>query len=239
MLTHTSRIFVVAEQQFLRDSLLLLLSTARMRVIGEAPDPQVAYNRVRRLRPDLTICSITGARRSHPAPIIADVDKFKFRQLVKHSKVVVLGPSADRFLTRALADDGIWYVSMESRSDDLISLVRQLTVCTHRGVRSTTGPTEEDEKRLCRSEPNLTSREEAVLDMAARSLTNAQIARRLGIREATVKRHLHNIFKKLGAVSRMDAAHKAGLLSNLRLDDPYCRTGGAHHEGGLAHVQTV
>jgi DNA-binding NarL/FixJ family response regulator len=40
-------------------------------------------------------------------------------------------------------------------------------------------------------------------------MSNAQIASRLHLTEATVKRHLHSIFTKLGAVSRIDAVSKA------------------------------
>ncbi|WP_231974227.1 helix-turn-helix domain-containing protein [Pseudonocardia sp. HH130630-07] len=39
--------------------------------------------------------------------------------------------------------------------------------------------------------------------------TNYQIARRLGITEGTVKRHLTNIYRKLDAVSRINAITKA------------------------------
>jgi ATP/maltotriose-dependent transcriptional regulator MalT len=48
-----------------------------------------------------------------------------------------------------------------------------------------------------------------VLDLVAQALSNAQIASRLHLTEATVKRHLRNIFVKLGAVSRLDAVNKA------------------------------
>jgi ATP/maltotriose-dependent transcriptional regulator MalT len=43
----------------------------------------------------------------------------------------------------------------------------------------------------------------------AQALSNAQIATHLNLTEATVKRHLRNIFVKLGAVSRLDAVNKA------------------------------
>jgi DNA-binding NarL/FixJ family response regulator len=45
--------------------------------------------------------------------------------------------------------------------------------------------------------------------MVAQAMSNGQISHRLGITEATVKRHLRNIFGKLGAVSRIDAINKA------------------------------
>ncbi|MER5556033.1 LuxR C-terminal-related transcriptional regulator [Streptomyces sp. NPDC002793] len=61
----------------------------------------------------------------------------------------------------------------------------------------------------------LSPRELQVVRCAAAAMTNQQIASRLGITLGTVKRHLHSAFRKLGAVSRLDAVHKAltaGLL---------------------------
>lgn len=59
----------------------------------------------------------------------------------------------------------------------------------------------------------LSRREQEVLARVAEALSNAQIASRMGITEGTVKRHLRNIFAKLGAVSRMDAVIKGGVVS--------------------------
>lgn len=54
----------------------------------------------------------------------------------------------------------------------------------------------------------LTRREKDVLAGVENALSNAQIASQLGISSATVKRHLQNIYGKLGAVSRVDAVNK-------------------------------
>lgn len=59
------------------------------------------------------------------------------------------------------------------------------------------------------SETALSRREREVLGLVARAMSNRQIADELCITEGTVKRHLHNIFGKLGAVSRIDAVNKA------------------------------
>lgn len=61
----------------------------------------------------------------------------------------------------------------------------------------------------------LTPREKQVLGYAADALTNQQIAHQLGVSVGTVKRHLHSVFRKLGAVSRLDAVVRgsgAGVL---------------------------
>jgi DNA-binding NarL/FixJ family response regulator len=51
----------------------------------------------------------------------------------------------------------------------------------------------------------LTERELAVLAALSEGLTNARIARRLGITENTVKFHLQNLYLKLGARTRTEA----------------------------------
>ena len=48
----------------------------------------------------------------------------------------------------------------------------------------------------------LTEREREIVAGVARGRTNRQIARRLGVREATVKHHLYNVFNKTGVDNR-------------------------------------
>jgi DNA-binding NarL/FixJ family response regulator len=61
----------------------------------------------------------------------------------------------------------------------------------------------------------LTPRETDVLRLLARGQTNLEIARALVVREGTVKYHVKNILRKLGATSRADAVSR------------YARAGGA------------
>ncbi len=55
----------------------------------------------------------------------------------------------------------------------------------------------------------LSEREVEVLVLAARGLSNRQIARELHLSEATVKRHLANVYEKIGVGSRNDAVRMA------------------------------
>jgi DNA-binding NarL/FixJ family response regulator len=54
----------------------------------------------------------------------------------------------------------------------------------------------------------LTPRELEVLRLLARGLTNLAIANSLVVREGTVKYHVKNILRKLGATSRADAVSR-------------------------------
>jgi DNA-binding CsgD family transcriptional regulator len=55
---------------------------------------------------------------------------------------------------------------------------------------------------------SLTAREMEILRLLARGLTNRQIAQQLLVREGTVKYHVKNVLRKLGAAGRADAASR-------------------------------
>jgi DNA-binding NarL/FixJ family response regulator len=62
--------------------------------------------------------------------------------------------------------------------------------------------------------PELTDREREVLDLVARGLTNAAIARQLVVSDKTVRNHVSNVFTKLHVANRPEAitrARDAGL----------------------------
>ena len=59
--------------------------------------------------------------------------------------------------------------------------------------------------RELRGEPQLTPRQWEVLRQVATGAGNTQIARTLGLSEATVRKHLENVFLRLGVQSRTEA----------------------------------
>jgi DNA-binding CsgD family transcriptional regulator len=67
-----------------------------------------------------------------------------------------------------------------------------------------------------RSVEVLTAREQELLECLEEGLRFKQVARRLGISQATAKTHARNLFRKLDATSRAEAVHAArvrGLLA--------------------------
>ena len=57
--------------------------------------------------------------------------------------------------------------------------------------------------------PELTEREREILDLVARGLTNAEIARRLVVSDKTVRNHVSNVFAKLHVAGRAEAVARA------------------------------
>jgi DNA-binding CsgD family transcriptional regulator len=66
-----------------------------------------------------------------------------------------------------------------------------------------------DAQRRRHPVPRLTPRQTDLLRLVADGHTNAQIARRLGLSEGTVRTHLENIYERLGVTSRTAAVVRA------------------------------
>ncbi len=81
----------------------------------------------------------------------------------------------------------------------LLTLLRPHIIAAHRAA----------ERRL--HQASLTARQLQLLELVSRGLTNRQVARALGLTEGTVRRHLENVYARLGVNSRTEAlAHVGG-----------------------------
>jgi ATP/maltotriose-dependent transcriptional regulator MalT len=65
----------------------------------------------------------------------------------------------------------------------------------------------------------LTARELEVLLLAARGLSNDEIASSLHLSEATVKRHLANVYQKMEVSSRSEASREALLKEWITIEE--------------------
>ena len=65
----------------------------------------------------------------------------------------------------------------------------------------------------------LSERQTEIVVLAARGLSNHEIARELEISEATVKRHLANIYAKIGVKSRSEAVRIALMEQWIGLNE--------------------
>ncbi|MET9323110.1 response regulator transcription factor [Streptomyces sp. NPDC003038] len=124
----------------------------------------------------------------------------ELRARVPQAKVILLTGHRQDELTQALLDEGAsGYIHKSASREVLLNAVRE-AVPTPAG-RPIPAPVS--------GRDLLTEREHEVLRYVAQALSNRQIGTKLTITEGTVKRHLRNIFAKLGATSRIDAVNKA------------------------------
>jgi DNA-binding NarL/FixJ family response regulator len=176
-------------------------------VIGEAENGSEAIALAEGEKPDVVLLDVEmpvmGAERAIGGIL----------RVSPSSKVLVLTMHDEPRLVRTVLTKGArGYIVKNATREELLTSVRTLARVNDRVVLSVSRSTAE---RLDGSEKNLlSSRELEVLLLMARAMSNRQIASHLHVSEGTVKRHLTNIYAKLGVSSRAGATKKA-LMSGL------------------------
>jgi DNA-binding NarL/FixJ family response regulator len=134
----------------------------------------------------------------------------KIRSASPNSRIVVLTIFDSIHYLKALSKLGIdAYLHKSSSSKELLAALDTLSrdpggdnviVSIPRGMLERLG-----------EEPieGLSARETEIIVLAARGLSNDQIARELNLAPATVKRHLANVYAKIGVRSRSEAVRTA------------------------------
>jgi two-component system nitrate/nitrite response regulator NarL len=199
------RILVADDHTLLREALVDVLSREPgFAVVGQAENGDGA---------------LRLARQTWPAVVLLDIEMpdhrpaHTIRQLLRLSpapKVIILSMHDDPDLVnRMVALGANGYLHKAAHWRDLTKAIYGVV----RGGQTITTVAPRLAARVPPPPPMvvLTEREREVLTLVARALSNRQIAVRLDITEGTVKRHLRNIFGKLGAVSRIDAVNKAAV----------------------------
>lgn len=185
----------------------ILTKASGIRVVGEATTAGAAAAMARVLRPEVVLLDIDMPD-TQPADAVRSL-----RSLAPESRVLVLSTHEAFWLVHDMS-------SLDVRGYLLKSISRHELVATVLNSRADNGYLTLSISRsrltqLNRGTPELLSkREKDVLSLVSEALSNAQIASSLDITEGTVKRHLRNIFVKLGAVSRIDAVNK-GIAGSL------------------------
>jgi len=208
------RIIVADDHDLFRQGLIEILGTIDdFEIVGDCVSGGLAIELANQQQPDValldvgmdgpgpveTVRRIRQASASTRIVIVTMFDEpHTIRDLIAAGAAGYLLKSSDRAELAAA-------VRAAARSKDmvLVSISRDAFLGLNRGNSS-----------LAES---LSRREEQVLRLLAVAKTNQDIGHELHISSATVKRHLSNIYNKLGATSRADAvlrARKAGLVTD-------------------------
>ncbi|MER6949638.1 response regulator transcription factor [Nonomuraea sp. NPDC000554] len=194
---------IVDDHALFREGLREILEASDdLEVVGEAGDSAEALTMVADKRPNVLMLDI-----EIPGDGVLDTVA-RIRVISPETKVIVLSMYDGPQLLRRLLSSGIrGYLLKSVHREEVISAIKSVVSDPDRLVLAVS---RDSLAQLHGPSPNvLTDKERQVLEFAAQALSNQQIATRLGLTEATVKRHLRNIFVKLGAVSRIDAVNRA------------------------------
>jgi DNA-binding NarL/FixJ family response regulator len=111
------------------------------------------------------------------------------------------------------------YVLKTSSSEHLVAAVRA-AVLDPKSENAVVGmPTEMLEGTREGAEGVISPRELEILLLAARGLSNNQIASSLHLSESTVKRHFANLYPKMGVHSRGEASREALLREWITIEE--------------------
>ena len=213
------RAALVDDEALVRAGLARILSPADgFEVVAECADGRQAVEELPALRPDVVLMDVR-------MPGLNGIDAtMQLRGLDDPLDVLVLTTfGEDEVLWGAIEAGAAGFVLKDSSAEDLIAAVRAVAggaAWFDQAVaprlldryRRVVAPAARDAARL----DLLTDREHDVLRLMARGATNAEIAARLYVAEATVKTHVGSIFTKLGVRDRAAAivlAYDHGVVS--------------------------
>ena len=197
------RVLLADGHALFRDGLAELLSTeADLDIVGRVGDSIATIEMCRQTRPHLVLLDI----RLPYHPILTTMQGV--REAVPHARFVVLASDDEPRLFQEVLAAGAHGVLMKTATrEEPVGAIRAIGY-QGKTFLSVSQRSAREIARPARANP-LSPRESQILELAAKALSNAQIATLLFISEGTVKRHLTNIYAKLGAVSRLDAVNRA------------------------------
>lgn len=194
-------VLLVDDHALLRAGLQTLIdATGDLRVVGTASDGSEALAQVAASAPHVVLMDLS-------MPLMDGVEATR-RITAAHPEVQVLvltSFSDGERVTAALDAGAAGYLLKDAAPDDVVAAVRAVA-----GGQSPLDPRVAraflSARRGAVPGPALTEREREVLTLVGLGLANKQIARRLDIREGTVKAHLTSVFQRIGVRDRTSAA---------------------------------
>ena len=182
----------------------LLTAYGGLEVVGETANDDGALALARETRPDVVIMEARMPF-EEAAGFLGEM-----RRVEPRPKVIIVTMFDDPAVMRDFLGLGVsGYLLKNSSTTQLVAAIRAAALAPEEGnvvVGVPRGGTGEAEGA---SESPLSVRELEILLLAARGLSNRQIAARVNLTEGTVKRHLSNSYHKMGVGSRGEAARKA------------------------------
>ena len=213
--TRQIRVLLADDHTMFRQGLAGILATyGGVEVVGEVPNDEEALRLVDELEPDVVIMQVQMPFER------AKESLGRMRALSHPPKVIVVTMFEEPRYVRSLMELGASaYLVKTSSSEHLVAAVRA-AVFDPRAKNAVVGmPPAMLEESRDGVEGVLSARELELLLLAARGFSNRQIAASVHLAEATVKRHLANVYQKMGVSSRGEASREALVRDWITIEE--------------------
>ena len=199
------RVHLADDHTMFRQGLQAILSSQEgLEVVSASSTGAEAAERVRRTRPDVIVTQLDMQ------PKTAEEIISGLREASPHSRIVVLTLWDNLRYLQAVSRMGIdAYLHKSSSAEELVATLGTVTCDPGGGNAVITMPRALLERLGEEPAGGLSEREAEVVVLAARGLSNRLIGKELQLAEATVKRHLDNVYQKIGVRSRNEAVRTA------------------------------
>lgn len=202
MATELTRIVIADDHPILRDGLRRLLECEPdLRVVGEAPDGSEVGPVVKLCQPDILILDAAMPRMSG----IDALRALRKEGCMVRTIVLTVGISQEQS-TQFLGLGILGLVRKDSATSALIKCIRAVMHGEHWISRELLVEFAKSASADTAKQYSLTNRELQIIREIENGCTNREIAHHLEISEETVKRHLSNIYDKLGVSNRLELA---------------------------------
>jgi DNA-binding NarL/FixJ family response regulator len=210
------RVLLADDHTMFREGLARILASydGGMEVIAEVPNDADALEVARALSPDVVIMQVQLPFERAKQTLKA------MRSFSDPPKVVIVTMfESPRYLRGLTGVGASAYVVKTSSSEHLVAAVRA-AVLDPKSENAVVGmPQEMLEGTQEGVDSILSARELEILLLAARGLSNHHIATSVHLSEGTVKRHLANVFQKMGVGSRGEAAREALMREWITIEE--------------------
>lgn len=180
---------------------VLLDRAPDIQVVGEADDGEMALALIERLHPDVAVldCQLPGVEGAAVAQEVA-------RRGLPVRVVALSAYDDDRYLAGMLAAGAVGYLLKNEAPGQIVAAVQAAMRGEWLWTPQQQARVERWQAEVARVRDSLTDREREVLRCVADGLSNKEIAQALHITVRTADFHVSNILRKLGAISRVEAA---------------------------------
>ncbi len=199
------RVHLADDHTMFREGLESILSSREgVEVVGTSSTGEEAAELVRQARPDVIITQLEMQPKT-AREIIEGL-----REASPDSRIIVLTLWDNLRYVQAISKMGIdAYLHKSSSTEELVATLGAITREPGGGNAVISMPRALLERLGDDPAGGLSERETEVVVLAARGLSNRQIGQELFISEGTVKRHLANVYQRIGVRSRNEAVRKA------------------------------